>query len=136
MGSRAAGDAAVLAGDGQVATDPYGNGVVVWTARRGPARAIFATPYSAASPQLSAVRLSRTELRLRSSEPARVGLTATSASSRSARQTVGALLPGRTTRVVLSNAVRRVLRTRSGRLTVRARDAGPAVTTRRLKAVR
>lgn len=122
----------VKASGGTLATDAYGNGVILWTATANGTDALLASSYSAAPPALTAVSLTTRTLRLRAAEPARLALTAT-AGRRSAKQTTAALPAGRTATIPLSASVRRVLAVRGAQLTVRARDGGPTVTTKRLR---
>jgi hypothetical protein len=112
-----------------VATDSFGNGLVVWL--RGPARTtpsgepstVFAAGYSAQPPAVAAFRASKTAFTLRSSEPARVTLTV---SGRHRHVTQRSRVHRGANSVAFGKNVRGLLGHHGRfRATVQARDVGP-----------
>jgi hypothetical protein len=115
-----------------VATDPFGNGVVVWSAVGNANGAIEAATYSALAPAVDELRVGAREFRFRASEPANVRLTVRNARGRSATQTTVARPAAN--HIAFAARVRRLLRAK-GRytVTVRTRDAGPTTGTLRFR---
>jgi hypothetical protein len=107
-----------------VATDNFGNGLVVWAqgSSRQPS-SVFAASYSATPPVITAFRTRRGAFVFRISEPARVSV---SVSGRRRRVSETASLPQGVDTLPFNSAVAALLR-RPGqhRVTIRARDAGP-----------
>jgi hypothetical protein len=108
-----------------VATDPFGNGLVVWTAPGAGGGAVNAAAYSALAPAVAQLRVGSREFRLRVTEPARIRITVRrGAKGRSASQT--AVVRAGVSKLAFVANVRRLLR-RPGSYsaTIRTRDAGP-----------
>jgi hypothetical protein len=112
----------------QIATDPFGNGVVVWL--RGPGNGlgdqpstVFAAGYSAAPPDLSSVVAKRSAFALKVNEPARVTVTVSGRHRRAVQWS--RVRRGKST--LAFNGKVRALVARHGhyKATFRARDAGP-----------
>ncbi|MDP1848130.1 MAG: hypothetical protein Q8K79_10095 [Solirubrobacteraceae bacterium] len=116
-----------------IATDPFGNGIVVWSSG-GSARPVTAVAYSATAPVVARVRAGSRELRFRANEPANVRITVRRdvRHGKSATQTAVARPGANNVRYV--SKVRALLR-RKGRYvaTIRARDAGPRSATVKLR---
>jgi len=112
-----------------IATDPFGNGVIVWTSRGG-SQPVTAVAYSALPPLVARVRAGSRELRFRASEPAkmRISVRRDVRRGKSASQTAVAK-PG-ANKVRYSSRMRKLLR-KKGRYvaTIRTRDAGPRSST-------
>jgi hypothetical protein len=108
-----------------LATDPFGNGVVVWTSHGQP-RPVTAVAYSALPPLVAGVRAGSAELRFRSSEPAKLRITVRRDVPRGRSATQTAVARAGANKVRYASRMRALLR-RPGRFvaTIRARDAGP-----------
>jgi hypothetical protein len=116
-----------------VATDPYGNGLVVWTTVGRSGGAVLSAAYSALAPAVSQLRVGSREFRLRVTEPARVRITVRRGTKgRSASQT--AVVRATASKLAFATAVRRLL-THRGRYTatIRTRDAGPQAATTKIR---
>jgi hypothetical protein len=115
-----------------VATDPFGNGLVVWN-NRGANWTVSAASYSAAPPVIAALRVGKSRLRFGTNEAAVVRVKARRRhSARSASQIIVAR-PGRNAPRL--NRKMRLLLRRKGRytMTVRTYDAGPSHATYKVK---
>lgn len=121
--------------DPAVATDPFGNGVVAFTAVRQGGVTIDAASYSAGPPQVADLRVRDDAVRFRLDEPARVRISVRALRRGARTATMTAPAAAARNRIELAPRLRRLAR-RPGRyrLTVRARDAGPrASPTRRVE---
>lgn len=110
-----------------ISTDPFGNGVLVTAALHDRRSVVVAVPYSAAPPSVSALALTSQAVELTVGEPARLGVEVL-AGSRSTTLRATVSRAGRA-RLPLTGRARSLLRARSARVIVRARDAGPRVRT-------
>lgn len=117
-----------------LAMDGLGNGTFAWTVPNPSLddSRLYARPYSLLPPQLSAVAVTGAldAVKVTLNEPARL-VVESRAGRKVAKQSVTA--PAGKTRIALTLSVRTVLRRKSGRLAVRARDAGPVSSTVRPK---
>ena len=124
-----------LTSDPRIATDRFGNGLVVWTGGpRGGTPAVNAAAYSANPPAVTGLKVTAEAVSFRVDEPARVRVKLARAGGKSAAVKERARA-GRNS-VTLSAPMQRLLR-RGGRFraTVRAADAGPRAA-RRVKSFR
>ena len=114
-----------------VVTDPYGNGLVLWTgAADGGLEETIAVPYSASPPAVSDVAVEPDgEIELDVSEPVKVALTVRIKGRRSRKQVFTLVPSPRREQLRPTKRIRRMLLSRSTRrITLRARDAGPRYT--------
>jgi hypothetical protein len=116
-----------------VATDPYGNGLVVWTALGPGNGSVVAAAYSALPPVLDGLRVGTRQFRFSVSEAARLRITV-KRSGRGAAASQTAVVRAGAARLTFTNAVKRALR-RPGRYTatIRTRDAGPRAGTVKIR---
>jgi hypothetical protein len=123
------------ANDPSIVTDPFGNGLLIWTrvitGASGYEETLVA-PYSAAPPAVShLVVLPTGNVTVKLNEPGRLSLSVT-AEGTSAKQVFAVLPKPGVVKLLTVGKVRRLLRAHATRrLTLRARDAGPRVRTLR-----